>query len=127
MRSVHSVLEEQVEVARRGEAPEQFILRDRLYAVRAVFAHWTEPGGWRWSAPSRPPARPAPGRGSGAAGAAVLVPGVPFIDSVPVDRGDRELWRVEAAAGMSARLQVFDLCRDVSADSSRWTATLVEE
>jgi len=127
MRSVHSVLEEQVEVARRGEAPEQFILRDRLYLVRAVLAHWTEPGGWRWSAPSRLPARPPVDRRPGGATAAVLAPGVPFIDSVPVDLGDRELWRVEAAAGMSARLQVFDLCRDVSTDPSRWTATLVEE
>ena len=131
MRSVHSVLEEQVEVARREAAPEQFILRDRLFAVRAVLAHWTEPGGWRWSAPSRLPARPSAGGASGGApggvASAVLAPGVPFIDSVPVDRGDRELWRVEAAAGMSARLQVFDLCRDVSTDPSRWTATLVEE
>ena len=126
MRSVHSVLEEQVEVARRGEAPEQFILRDRLFLVRAVLAHWTEPGGWRWSAPSRLPARPPVDRRPGAA-AAVLTSGVPFIDSVPVDLGDRELWRVEAAAGMSARLQVFDLSRDVSVDPPRWTATLVEE
>jgi hypothetical protein len=52
---------------------------------------------------------------------------VAVINSIPVDLADRDLWRVEAAAGMSARLQVFDLCRDTAAEPSRWTATLVEE
>ena len=122
MRSVHSVLEEQVEVARSAGDPEMFVLRGRLYAVRSVLAHWREPGGWRWSGPGRfaaiavPPAAAA-----GAAGA------VSVINSVPVDLADRELWRVEAAAGMSARLEVFALCRDVAAAPPRWTATLVEE
>lgn len=124
-RAVHPVLEEPIEVARRDDTPEQFILRDRLYVVRALLARWTEPGGWRWSAPSRLPARTP--LGAAGRGTAVLTPGMPFIDSVPVERGDRDVWRVEAAAGMSARLQVFDLCRDVSTDPSRWTATLVEE
>jgi uncharacterized protein DUF6504 len=117
MSSVHSVLEEQVEVARSGEAPEQFILRNRLYLVRSLLARWTEPGGWRWSGPGR--VAPVPVGG--------LAGGVTVINSVPVDQADRELWRVEAAAGMSARLQVFDLCRDTAAEPPRWTATLVEE
>lgn len=116
MRSVHSVREEQIEVARSAGAPEQFLLRDRLYVVRSVLARWTEPGGWRWSGP-----------GAFAAVPAGVGPGVAVINSVPVDLADRELWRVEAAAGMSARLQVFDLCRDTAADPARWTATLVEE
>ena len=53
-----------------------------------------------------------------------------MIHSVPVHLADRELWRVEAAAGMAARPQVFDLCRDTATAPSappRWTATLVEE
>lgn len=116
MRSVHSVLEEQIEVARSDEAPEQFLLRGRLFLVRSVLARWTEPGGWRWSGPGAVAAVPV---GAG--------PGVAVINSVPVDLADRELWRVEAAAGMSARLQVFDLCRDTAAQPQRWTATLVEE
>ncbi len=118
MRSVH---EESVEVARFSDSPEQFLLHDRLYAVRAVLARWMEPGGWRWSGPGAmaPVAVPA------AAGSRAAAP--PVIHSVPVDLADRELWRVEAAAGMSARLQVFDLCRDTAADPARWTATLVEE
>ena len=116
MRSVHTVLEEQVEVARTAGDPEMFLLRGRLYAVRSVLARWREPGGWRWSGPGRAPAEPTP------AGGAMAV-----IHSVPVEVADRELWRVEAAAGMSARIEVFDLCRDVAASPPRWTATLVEE
>jgi hypothetical protein len=81
-----------------------------------VLARWREPGGWRWSGPGRAVAAPA-----GAGG------GIAVIGSVPVELADRELWRVEAAAGMSARVEVFDLCRDVAAGPPRWTATLVEE
>ena len=116
MGSVRTILDEHVEVARHDEAPEQFLLHGRLYVVRAVLARWTEPGGWRWSGPGRFAAVPA---GGGDAGVAV-------IHSVPVDLADRELWRVEAAAGMAAALQVFDLCRDTAAEPPRWTATLVE-
>jgi hypothetical protein len=119
MRSVHSILEEQIEVAHPEGAPGQFLLRGRLFVVRSVLARWTEPGGWRWSGPGRVAAVAVPA-GSGPAGVTV-------INSVPVDLGDRELWRVEAAAGMSARPEVFDLCRDLAADPPRWTATLVEE
>ena len=121
MRSVH---EEPVEVARSGEAPEQFLLRGRLHVVRAVLARWTEPGGWRWSGPGRV-AVPVLGAGRGGVAAGMVAP--PVIHSVPVDLADRELWRVEAAAGMSARPQVFDLCRDTAAEPPAWTATLVEE
>lgn len=118
MRSVHTVLEEQIEVARTAGDPEMFLLRGRLYAVRSVLARWREPGAWRWSGPDRAAATPA----GAAAGGATTV-----IHSVPVEVPDRELWRVEAAAGMSARVEVFDLCRDVAAGPPRWTATLVEE
>lgn len=116
MRPAHPVLAEHIEVARSGEAPEQFLLRGRLHVVRSVLARWTEPGGWRWSGPGAVAATPA---GAG--------PGVAVIHSVPVDLADRDVWRVEAAAGMSARLEVFDLCRDTAAEPPRWTATLVEE
>jgi hypothetical protein len=117
MRAVHPVLDEHIEVARTDGAPEQFLLRGRLHLVRSVLARWTEPGGWRWSGPGAFAAAEPVGAGHGVA----------VINSVPVDLADRELWRVEAAAGMSARLEVFDLCRDTVADPPRWTATLVEE
>ena len=115
MRSVHTVLEEQIEVVHTAGTTEMFLLRGRLYAVRSVLARWREPGGWRWSGPSRPAPAPA------VAGAMAV------IHSVPRALADRELWRVEAAAGMSARIEVFDLCRDVAAGPPQWTATLVEE
>ena len=113
---MHPVHEEPVEVARRGDPPEQFLLRDRLYVVRAVLARWVEPGGWRWSGPGRvaPVAAAAPGT-------------PPVIHSVPVDLDDRQLWRVEAAAGCGARPEVYDLCHDGAGERPRWTATLVEE
>lgn len=119
MRSVHSVLEEQVEVARPVGEPEMFLLRGRLYVVRSVLARWREPGGWRWSGPGQVTAVPAR---DGSASTAMAV-----VHSVPVELADRELWRVEAAAGMSARVEVFDLCLDVASGPPRWTATLVEE
>jgi hypothetical protein len=122
MRSVH---EEPVEVARSGDTPEQFLLHGRLHVVRAVLARWTEPGGWRWSGPGRVAAVPV---AAGGRDAGVAAP--PVIHSVPVDLADRELWRVEAAAGLASALQVFDLCRDTAAAPPappRWTATLVEE
>jgi Family of unknown function (DUF6504) len=171
MRSVHSILEEQVEVARTAGDPEMFLLRGRLYAVRSVLARWREPGGWRWSGPGRAAAAPAeasgalaaihsvpvePGRASERTGGADGVqtatgrvvgdrpiqpryrPTPPPCRTPPGRRPhppqvhrhalpDRELWRIEAAAGMSARVEVFDLCRDVAAGPPRWTATLVEE
>ena len=65
MRSVHTVLEEQVEVAPTAGDPEMFLLRGRLYVVRSVLARWREPGGWRWSGPGRPPDRLPAGAGAG--------------------------------------------------------------
>ena len=32
--------------AHRGEGPEQFLWRGRLWKVRAVLAHWVETGPW---------------------------------------------------------------------------------
>ena len=136
MRSVH---EEPVEVARSGDTPEQFLLHGRLHVVRAVLASWVEPGGWRWSGPGRvapvaaaavPVAAGGGATGGGATDSAAGPVAPPVIHSVPVDLADRQLWRVEAAAGLAAPLQVFDLCLDTAAAPPappRWTATLVEE
>ncbi len=72
----------------RGEGPEQFLWRGRLWKVRSVLAHWVETGPW-WQAAgvravigSEAPVEPAP---VGRPAADLLV--------------ERELWRVEAGRG----------------------------
>jgi len=116
--------DEPVDVVRRGDTPAQFLLRDRLYVVRGVLAHWVEPGGWRWAGPA---AQPEPD-GELALAAAV---GARSAGSGPVtapgtaEPAAREVWRVEAAPGRSGRRDVFDLCR--AREQPRWTATRMEE
>ena len=61
---------EPIEVRCRDTAPDQFLWRGRLYAVRDVHAHWVEAGAW-WR-------RPRTG----------------------LDDGEREYWRVEAGSGL---------------------------
>jgi hypothetical protein len=124
--------DEPVDVVWRGDTPEQFLLRDRLYVVRGVLAHWVEPGGWRWTAPTWPAPAEEPACVGAAVGAAAG-PDVPAVlprrqpagRAVVADVSDRELWRVAAAAGRSAPMQVFDLCR--SREHARWTVTRLEE
>jgi hypothetical protein len=102
--------DEQVEV-RRGlvdgaEAPAQFLWHDRLFLVRSVLAHWVETGRWWRSA------------------AAQAVHGVEAVGTADrperpggvlgvLDEGEREVWRVEAAAGRWSPPGVFDLAMDV--------------
>ena len=71
------------------EGPEQFLWRGKLWKVRAVLAHWVETGSW-W--------QPADARaviGTDDTGETLVAQrGQDLL-------GERELWRVEAAAGMS--------------------------
>lgn len=83
---------EPVDVRRHDAVPQQFVWRGRLYLVRDVLAHWVEAGRW-WQ---RSPAG---------------------LDAV--DDGEREFWRVEAAAGRQAGSGVYDLCFDWGAGG--WT------
>ena len=103
--------------AHRGEGPEQFLWRGRLWKVRAVLAHWVETGPW-WQTPGVRAVigsdDPAPTGGGvttrvGSATAELLV--------------ERELWRVEAGRGAVGRTEggpdgdadgggVFDLAFD---------------
>jgi hypothetical protein len=80
--------------AHRGEGPEQFLWRGRLWKVRAVLAHWVETGPW-WQAagvravigsddPGEPTGRPEPVQQPGPVGDLLV---------------ERELWRVEAGRG----------------------------
>ena len=88
--------------AHRGEGPEQFLWRGRLWKVRAVVAHWVETGPWWQGAADR----------DGVAGYLLA---------------ERELWRVEAGRGLQGGRQqagdqqsygVFDLSFDWS--DGRW-------
>lgn len=98
----------------QAPAPAQFLWRGRLYVVRAVLAHWVELGTW-WTAGTRA-ARPAP----------APEPGPDGRRSVASDVGvvEREVWRVEARAGRSASVGVYDLVRDVPSrpapGAARW-------
>jgi hypothetical protein len=100
--------------------PVAFLWRGRLYAVRSVLGHWRERRAWWLEGaaarllgldPSREPDLP-PDVGSGAgAGAGAGAEAV-------ADLLEREIWRVEAGAGRSDRVGVYDLGRDVVDDSS---------
>jgi hypothetical protein len=94
------------------EGPEQFLWRGKLWKVRAVLAHWVETGSWWQSADARAVI------GSDDTADSARSPGGPVIGDRPGDLlGERELWRVEAAAGMRADGPgggVFDLSFDWS-------------
>lgn len=121
-----AIHDQPVEVVRRGDAPVQFLLHDRLYLVRGVLAHWVEPGGWRWTAPVWTlPGEDAPAAGGGAPLPQRAGPGRVGAPPRLVDPADREFWRVEAAAGRSSPAGVFDLC--CTREQPRWTVSQLEE
>ncbi|MFC6238740.1 DUF6504 family protein [Longivirga aurantiaca] len=101
-------------------APAQFLWRGRLYVVRAVLAHWIELGTWWVGSGSRRRRPVAVGATAGSqapedpeAAEAREAPR----RSVAFDVGavEREVWRVEARAGRSSSVGVYDLVRDVPA------------
>jgi hypothetical protein len=83
-----------------AEGPEQFLWRGRLWKVYGVLAHWVETGAW-WQGPGVH---------------AVLGAESPGGVAVQQDlAAEREIWRVEAARGLSATGSgrgVFDLAFD---------------
>ena len=95
------------------ESPEQFLWRGKLWKVRAVLAHWVETGSWWQSADARAVL------GTDDAGPSLVEEGALAPVTRPGDLlGERELWRVEAAAGMTVHPEddqgggVFDLSFD---------------
>jgi hypothetical protein len=98
---------EVIEVRHRDQVPEQFLWRSRLYVVREVLEHWSEAGRWWTSLPAMALA------GGDAPAAAIRAQAAPAGPS-SLDDGEREFWRVEAGAGRSAALGVYDLCFDWS-------------
>ena len=89
---------------RKGAAddPEQFLWRGKLWKVRSVLAHWVETGSWWQSADAR---AVIGSDDTGESARSLVEEGAPAPVTRPGDRtgdllGERELWRVEAAAGM---------------------------
>jgi hypothetical protein len=95
--------------AHRGEGPEQFLWRGRLWLVRAVLARWVETGPWWQLAGVRAVIGsddPGPGLPVGGPGTVAAPPSADLLV-------ERELWRVEAGRGAGAESTgVFDLSFD---------------
>ncbi len=107
----------------RQEGPEQFLWKGRLWKVCAVEAHWVETGPWWQSGGVRAVLGSdtadtgRTGRGSGEGSG---------LDLAARDLGaEREIWRVEAARGLTsvagAGRGVFDLTFDWASGS--WLLT----
>lgn len=112
---------DEITVPTGADTPAQFLWRGRLYVVRGVLAHWVEVGPW-WRTAALvgtdpgPDPRAVPVAGAATTGAA---PGVHAGAGGTDEPGEREVWRVEAAAGRAAPTGVFDLSHDPG--SGRWT------
>jgi hypothetical protein len=100
--------------AHRGEGPEQFLWRGRLWKVRSVLAHWVETGPW-WQAEGVRAVIGSDEAGeAGAARAAGEPAGSVLAGPAPDLLVEQELWRVEAGrgSGTDAGCGVFDLSFD---------------
>ncbi|MGN6611588.1 MAG: DUF6504 family protein [Angustibacter sp.] len=107
-------------------APVAFVWRDRLYVVRSVVSHWYERRvWWRETAASallglRSDVQLA-AQGAAVTGrssATLLEPALAGSDrsGAAVAPAEREVWRVEAAAGRSSPVGVYDLVLDPAID-----------
>lgn len=91
-------------------APHQFLWRGRIYLVREVLAHWIELGTW-WSV--RGAQVPTSVRAVAPEAGSALAPAPARSVAADVGAVEREVWRVEAAAGRSDHPGVFDLVHDL--------------
>jgi Family of unknown function (DUF6504) len=99
------------------QQPTAFVWRGRLYVVRAVQTRWYERRAWWQEAAAAAllglrgdeHGQQGEGRSETAAGAADVPGEAGYLD------GETEVWRVEAAAGRSSPVGVFDLARAVPA------------
>jgi hypothetical protein len=118
------------------EGPHQIVWRDRLYVVRDVLGHWVETGPWWRSVaalrvhgtdpPVGSPARTGPGPEAPAGLRDIPLHDPPQDPPHDGDRaatvldegGDREVWRVEVAAGRQGSTAVLDVALDAA--DGRW-------
>ena len=117
--------DEPIDVQARPGAPDEpgeptaFVWRGRLYVVRGVLAHWYERRAW-WRDTASLALLGLRADGAGAAGAPQVAGAAAeqgtaaarAATSVLPDAGEREVWRVEAAAGRSSPVGVYELVRD---------------
>ena len=92
------------------QTPDAFVWHGRLYVVRAVQARWHERRAW-WRDPAAS-ALLGLRADDVTGGAAALGTGTALA-------GECEVWRVEAAAGRSSPVGVYDLVR-TPGPSDRW-------
>jgi hypothetical protein len=112
--------DEPVDVQARPGAPDEpdeptaFVWRGRLYVVRGVLAHWYERRAWWRDTASLTLLGLRADGAAQEAGAATAQGTVaaPAATSVLAGAGEREVWRVEAAAGRSSPVGVYELVRD---------------
>ena len=122
--------DEPVHVRRRDDVPSEFLWRGRLYVVREVLSHWVETGAW-WQAPA---ARAVYGEvaadgaalpGGAASELSLAIPAEPQGVTSTLEDIEREVWRVEAAAGRFSGSGVYDLTFDWSAGA--WTLARTQD
>lgn len=89
----------------------QFLWRGRIYVIRSVLAHWIESGTW-WTSLQQPT------RSTRVHDSVGEQP--PMNRSITRDVGatERWVWRVEAAAGSSAPIGVYDVACEVNGNTS---------
>ena len=112
--------DEPVDVQARPGAPDEpdeptaFVWRGRLYVVRGVLAHWYERRAWWRDTASLTLLGLRADGGPQDAGVATVQGTVAAsaATSVLAGAGEREVWRVEAAAGRSSPVGVYELVRD---------------
>jgi hypothetical protein len=116
--------DEPIDVQARPEGPDEperptaFVWRGRLYVVRGVLAHWYERRAWWRDTASltllglRADAGTAGAPGVAGAATAQGTVAARAATSVLPDAGERQVWRVEAAAGRSSPVGVYELVHD---------------
>jgi hypothetical protein len=103
-------------------SPVAFLWRDRLYVVRSVLSHWYERRvWWREAAASallglRSDVVVTAQGAAGSAGVALTEAVRSPARGTPLEPAEREVWRVEAAAGRSSPVGVYDLVLDPAID-----------
>jgi hypothetical protein len=118
--------------------PAAFVWRDRLYVVRAVQTRWYERRAWWREAAAAAllglrgdePRMEQVGGAEQVGGVARASTSTHVVDTAAYLDGETEVWRVEAAAGRSFPVGVFDLARPVSATgaaSGGWRLTRVAD